>query len=390
MLIWDLVTRRKHLHGWSVPPRNDRTSCNFLRCIPSSIRCGPTHASQCFFTERTSRLEQQAAAPTWAILRISVLAIVGLAGGGFGASLDGFAVIADDADERLGGAGEAAVPSVNKAKLAPKVDIFDGEQLHFASFDIVFCKTLTDKRDTGIRSDEALDHPDAGQLHGDVNARAIGAEKFVEHLAGETGARKNKRLLSDFGEGDLGAMGERVLGADHEAQTVLVNVVHLQIGGLDGQGDDANIDGAVLDALQNLVAEIAIDTDVHQGIAALKFRKNIGEQVKTGGFIGAEDHRALNHVTAVSNDLNGFVSQAEEFFGVLEKNFTGGSQLDGFGRAVQKPGFVGLLKLANLGTDGGLRAEHFLARARKALQFGDKDKSSELVEVHGQNAWREL
>src|SRR5260370_40370257 len=134
-------------------------------------------------------------------------------------------------------------------------------------------------------------------------------------------------------------MSEWVVGADHETQAILVNVVHFQIGGLDGQSDDANIAGAVLDALQNLVAEIAIDTDVHQGIAALKFRKNIGEQVKTGGFIGAEDHRALNHVTAVSNDLNGFVSQAEEFFGVLEKNFTGGRQLDGIWRAVQKPGF---------------------------------------------------
>src|SRR5712691_7385481 len=162
-------------------------------------------------------------------------------------------------------------------------------------------------------------------------------------------------------------MSERVLRADHEAQTILVNVVHLQIRGLDGQGDDANIDGAVLDALQNLVTEIAIDADVHQGIAALKFRKNIGEQVETGGFIGAEDHRALNHVTAVSNDLNGFVAQAKQFFGVLEKNFTGRSQLNGLGRAVQEPGFIGLLKLANLRADGGLRTEDFLARTGKAL-----------------------
>src|SRR5260370_10566744 len=163
-------------------------------------------------------------------------------------------------------------------------------------------------------------------------------------------------------------MSEWVVGADHETQAILVNVVHFQIGGLDGQSDDANIDGAVLDALQNLVAEIAIDTDVHQGIAALKLRKNIGEQVKTGGFIGAEDDQALNHVTAASNDLNGFVAHAEQLFRVFEKDFTGGSQLDGLGGAVEKPGFLGLFERENFGANGRLRAAKSLAGTGEDIQ----------------------
>jgi hypothetical protein len=185
-------------------------------------------------------------------------------------------------------------------------------------------------------------------------------------------------------------MSQGVFRADHEAQAVFVNMVHLQIRGLDGQGDDADIHGAILDALEDFVAEIAVDADVHERVAALKFRKNIGEQVETSGFIGAEDDGALNDVATVGNDLNGFVAHAKEFFGVLEKNLAGGSQLDGLGGAVEEPGFVGLFELANLGTDGGLRAEDFLARARKALQFGDEDESSKLIEVHNQNARREL
>ena len=314
----------------------------------------------------------------------------GLAGGGFGGWFGGFAVIADDADEGLGGAGEAAVAAVDEAELTPKVDTFNGEQLHFAGFHVVLGKALADERDAGISGDEAFDHADAGQLHGDVHARAIRPEKFVEHLTGEAGAREDKRLLGNFGEGDLGAMSERVLGADHEAQTIFVNVVHLQIRRLDGQGDDANIDGAILHALKDLVAEVAVDADVHQRIAALKLRENIGEQIEAGGFIGAEDDRALDYVAAVGNDLDGFVAQAEQLLGVLEKDFTGGGQLDGLSRAVQEPGFVGLFKLANLRTDSGLRAEDFLACARKTLQFGHENKSCKLIEVHNQNARREL
>src|SRR4029077_9398020 len=112
----------------------------------------------------------------------------------------------------------------------------------------------------------------------------------------------------------------------------------------------------------------------------LKFRKNIREQIKAGGFVGAENDRSLNHVAAVGNDLNRLVAHAQQLFRVLEENFTGGSQLDGLGGAVEEAGFIGLLELANLRTDSGLRAENLLARARKTLEFGDKNKSSELVE----------
>ncbi len=111
------------------------------------------------------------------------------------------------------------------------------------------------------------------------------------------------------------------------------------------------------------MAEIAVNADVHQRIAALKLRKNIREQIEAGGFIGAENDRALNHVAAVGDDLDGFVAQAKQFFGVFEKNLTAGSQLDGLGGAVEKPGFIGLFELANLGANSGLRAENLLARA---------------------------
>src|SRR5260370_15452515 len=115
-------------------------------------------------------------------------------------------------------------------------------------------------------------------------------------------------------------MGERVSRTDHKAQAILVNVMHLQIRRLDGQSDDADIHGAVLDALQDLVAEIAVDTDVHQGIAALKLRKNIRKQVEAGGFIGAENDGSLNNVAAVRNDLNGFIAPAKQLFRVFAKN----------------------------------------------------------------------
>src|SRR5260370_15418756 len=100
-------------------------------------------------------------------------------------------------------------------------------------------------------------------------------------------------------------------------------MMHLQIRRLDGQRDDADVNRAVLDALQYLVTEVAVDADVHQRIAALKFRKNIREQIEAGGFIGAENHPSLNNVAPVRNDLNGFVAPPKPLSCVLGKNFAG-------------------------------------------------------------------
>lgn len=186
-----------------------------------------------------------------------------------------FLVFADDGNQGLGGAGEAAISAVDEAEFAPEVDAFDVEQLYFPGFDLVARKALTDKRDAGIRGDEALDHANAGQLHDNAKACAIGTKQLVEHLASVASTRKNERLAGNFLESDLGAMRQRIATADHEAQTITRDVMNLESRRFDGERYDAHIDGTILDALQNLVAEISVNADAHLGITALKFRKNV-------------------------------------------------------------------------------------------------------------------
>src|SRR5258708_27630100 len=130
----------------------------------------------------------------------------GLAGGGCFGGVGGLAVFADDADERLGSAGEAAVAAVDEAEFAPEVHAFDGEQLHFARFHVILGKTLADEGDAGIGGDKALDHADTGQLHGDVNAGAKGPEKFVENLREEAGGGKKNERPATLGGGILGRL----------------------------------------------------------------------------------------------------------------------------------------------------------------------------------------
>jgi len=115
-----------------------------------------------------------------------------------GGEVGEFFVFANDGDQCLGGARQAAVAAIDEAKFAPEIDAFDVEQLHFASLHLVARKTFANEGDTGISADESLDHADAGKLHHDAQAGTIGTKQLVQDLSCETSARKNQGLPGDF------------------------------------------------------------------------------------------------------------------------------------------------------------------------------------------------
>src|SRR5580700_3174577 len=284
-----------------------------------------------------------------------------------GVGFGGLAEFADHVDEGLNGARQAAIATVDEREFAPEVDPFDGEELYFAGFDLIAGEAFADNGDADVGGDEGFDHADAGKFHGDLQAGTIRAEELVEDLAGVAGPRKKQGRGGDLFERDVAALGEGILGADHEAKAITVDDMHLEIGRFQRERNDAEIERAFLQALQNFVAEIAVDADVDQRIAALEFGKDVGEQVEAGGLIRAEGDGTLNHAAAVGDDLHGFIAQAEKAFGVVEENNAGWRQLDGFRGAIQQLCLVGLLELADLCADGGLRAKYLLAGFRKAF-----------------------
>jgi len=89
-------------------------------------------------------------------------------------------------------------------------------------------------------------------------------------------------------------------------------------GRFEWQGDNADVNRAVFNALQNFMTEIAIDADVDLWILALKLGENIREQIEASGFVGAEDDRTLDDIAAIGDDLDGLVAQAKQAFGVVE------------------------------------------------------------------------
>src|SRR5262249_31679296 len=143
--------------------------------------------------------------------------------------------------------------------------------------------------------------------------------------------RKNQRLTGDLFQGNFRAMRQRISRTDHEAKSVAMNVMHFQVRRLGWQRHDADVDGAVLDALQNLMTEVSVDADVHQRKPPLKLRENIRKQIKAGRFIRTENDWPLNNIAAIGDNLDRFIAKTQKPFGVFEQHFASWRQLDGFG-----------------------------------------------------------
>src|SRR3989442_8489753 len=305
-----------------------------------------------------------------------------LVGGAIRRSGRRLAVLTNQGDERLRGARQAAVAAIDETQLAPQINTVQGKQFHLSRLHVVTRKTLADERHSGVGSNEAFDHADARQLHRDVNARAVGAEQLVEHLPRIARLGKDERLLGNLRQGDARPPRKRIFGVNHHHQAVAKNGMDSEIRRLDGKRHDADIDRAVLQALQDLVAKVPVDTDLDKRIAALKFGKDVRQKVEARSLVGAEDDRALHPVTAVRDGLHGLVTQREQALRVFEETFSGRRKMNRLGRAVEEPWAVGLLELANLRADRRLRAENLLAGTRETAELGHLNECRELVEVH--------
>src|SRR5579862_7349992 len=190
--------------------------------------------------------------------------------------------VANHRNERPGRARKCAIAAVDKAQFAPKIDIGDFDEFHFAGADLVASKACADKRNAQARCHESLDHADAGKLHGNAELRAVWAEELVEQLPREPGLRNDQRLIRDFGRSHRLVLSQRTAGTHHQHQAVAKNRVCSEAGRFYGKRDDADVHGAIFHFLDYLSAEVAINANLHGWEPSVEFGEDIGQYVEAG------------------------------------------------------------------------------------------------------------
>src|SRR5262249_26326759 len=131
--------------------------------------------------------------------------------------------------------------------------------------------------------------------HDDAQLRNVRPEKLVQNLACEARLRENQRLRGDvFCCYDI-QFCEGILSAHHQHDTVTINGLNLETWRLDWQRHHAQVNRAVFDALQNLVAKVTINADLHVWEFGVKPRKYLRQYIKAGRLVGADRYDSTRH-----------------------------------------------------------------------------------------------
>ena len=91
---------------------------------------------------------------------------------------------------------------------------------------------------------------------------------------------------------------------------------HFHIADVQRQGDDAEFDGALLNFLNDLMAEIAVNADLDQGIELFETGEGFRKHIKASCFVGADLKLAARCLVKLSDGLQGFLMQLDDFLGV--------------------------------------------------------------------------
>jgi hypothetical protein len=183
-------------------------------------------------------------------------------------------------DESISGPRQGAIAPVGYPQLTPEFLAFYRNQFHTAGKHLVAGKAGTDDRNSKPGCYKTFDHTDTRQFHTDLQLVGIWTKEFVHYPPTESGLRQEHGLLRNFADRDNVQLRQRILRVDHQHQLIAKNRMRLQTRTLYRHGDDADINRAILQLLNNFVAEVAIDVDLHAGIKAAVLGKDVGQHVK--------------------------------------------------------------------------------------------------------------
>src|ERR1700730_9467127 len=231
--------------------------------------------------------------------------------------------LANECDEGGGRTREGAIAPVNDSQLSPNLAVGNGDELHLTGPDFIAGEGLADNGNAQTGGNEPLDHSDARQFHGNAKPGAVRAELLVEHLAHETGLGKYQRLPGDVAREYRFVRREGIGRADHQHQTIFEDDMNLEAGRFYRQRNDAHVNGAVFDFLENLMAEIAVDADLYRWKAPAILGENVREHVKTRRFVRSDSECAARGAGLVGNGTQRFIPQSEETSCVFKQRFAG-------------------------------------------------------------------
>src|SRR5581483_690163 len=176
--------------------------------------------------------------------------------------------------------------------------------------------------------------------------------------------------------------GKLMLWRHDHHQLIAVNGDQSEAVVIDGQGDDTEIHRIINDILKNFDPFGAADVDRYPGILLFKFGKDLGQDMQTGSFIGADDELATRDALHFGEVDDHLLAGVDGLLGVILKSLAGGGEADLASGTVEELGPNLIFEGTDLGGDGRLRAETLFRGAGEAAMARNFEKRFYLVKIH--------
>ncbi len=230
------------------------------------------------------------------------------------------------------------------------------------------------------RRDHGLDGLHAVELHHRRAQRAGAlAQPFVHQRAGRgPGAELHHRLLAEHLRGHgVGPLAGAAAADGHEI--VLQHRRRGDRAGVDGQGDEGDIDDVAFD-LAHVVLRIAgAHDDLQRRIALAQVAQHRGKEVEAGREARAQAHRARHPGGMEGRRAHRVGHRGRDMRYLGEQVAAGGRGAHAPSHAFHQPHGQCALQLLDLDTDGGLGETQAFGRRRKTPQLEHQCEGAELL-----------
>jgi hypothetical protein len=274
-------------------------------------------------------------------------------------------------------------PRIHPTRVAHQVSAGDAGTKQLSAPDLARNGLIRNDRDADFASHERLENLDVFGLHHDARLDALLGEESVQHAPG-VGDRfeEHERLLRQILRHDAPFLRERMRGMRDQQHLFLHRGDGDQLGFVDRQRDEPQIDGARANFLEEALRRAGDQFHFDRRVLPPVFLQQRGKDVHAHRHAARKPQRAAEHLLALPDERHGFLDVAEDAMAELHERFACRRDADAPAHAQEHRLVHLLLEEKNLPADGRLRHVQLPPGARERSGFGHRLNDFQLPQIH--------
>src|SRR5207253_6563203 len=250
--------------------------------------------------------------------------------------------------KREGGAAQGLVFAENQSQIAADLGIrnrYGGERIGTEISEHIRTRNETY---ANVGRYKPLQQFARVKFHGVVRLKSALVKKIFQRIPGVARLRDNEWKFRCLGYRRRLYLGQRMMWRRDDDEFIAVKQHHGQPSVGDRHGDDAEIHRVVDHRFENFAVIGALDIHGNIGVLLLELGENLGKDMQTCPFVGADDDLAAWHALGLADGSKDHLACFKCFFSIFPKQLARGGDGNFAAGAIEQPGADFFLESSHL------------------------------------------